>query len=115
GGLLDTVGFIAPHGQTVAIIVVVMAITYLSLIVGELVPKRIALADPERTAAAVARPMRALSWFAAPAVWLLRRSSDGILAILGLGGSRQSTVTEEEVKSLIAEGTRAGVFAPQER
>jgi putative hemolysin len=115
GELLDGVAFIAPNGDSVAFVVVVVVITYLSLVVGELVPKRIALADPERTAALVARPMRLLSTIAAPAVWLLKHSTDAVLVLLGLGGDRDATVTEEEVKALIAEGTQAGVFAPEER
>ena len=73
------------------------------------------MANPERTAALVARPMRILSRVAAPAVWLLKHSTDAVLALLRLGGAREATVTEEEVKALIAEGTQAGVFAPQER
>jgi putative hemolysin len=98
----------------VAIFIVVVAITYLSLVVGELVPKRIALANPERTAALVAPSMQVLSRIAAPAVWLLRTSSDAVLRVLGISGTPREVVTEEEVKALIAEGTRAGVFAPQE-
>ena len=115
GTLLDGIAWIAPNGEAIAFVVVVVVITYLSLVVGELVPKRIALADPERTAALVAPPMRILSRVAAPAVWLLRHSTDGVLRLLGLGGAREETITEDEVKALIAEGTRAGVFAPQER
>lgn len=115
GDTLDRIAFIAPNGGPVAFAVVVVVITYLSLVVGELVPKRIALTNPERTAALVAKPMRLLSRIAAPAVWLLRHSTDAILRLLRLGGARESTITEDEVKALIAEGTRAGVFAPQER
>ncbi|MEX0853416.1 MAG: hemolysin family protein [Bauldia sp.] len=115
GSALDAIAWIAPHGNTVAIAVVVAAITYLSLIIGELVPKRIALANPERAATLVAGPMRALSRVAAPVVWLLRHSTDAILRLLGLHGVRQAAVSEDEIKVLIAEGTRAGVFAPQER
>ena len=115
GKVLDRVAFIAPNGSAVAFAVVVVLITYLSLVVGELVPKRIAMANPERTAALVAPPMRVLSRIAAPAVWLLKHSTDAILRLLGLRGDRESTITEEEVKALIAEGTQAGVFAPQER
>jgi magnesium and cobalt exporter, CNNM family len=112
---LDRIGWIAPNGAAVAFVVVVIVITYLSLVVGELVPKRIALANPERTAALVAKPMRTLSQVAAPAVWLLRHSTDAVLRLLGLGRNESAGITEEEVKALIAEGTRAGVFAPQER
>ena len=115
GDRLDQYAWIAPRGDLIAIVVVVVIITYLSLVIGELVPKRIALANPERTASLIARPMQLLSYAAAPAVWLLRISTDAILRLLGLSGTRQATVTEDEVKSLIAEGTRAGIFAPQER
>ncbi|MEQ9226866.1 MAG: hemolysin family protein [Parvibaculum sp.] len=115
GGWLSGFDLLAEQGDMAGIVIVVVAITYLSLIVGELVPKRIALANPEKTAALVARPMRMLSRAAAPAVWLLKHSTDSVLRLMGLTGSRDSTVSEDEVKSLIAEGTRAGVFAPQER
>jgi putative hemolysin len=115
GKTLDQIGWIAPHGDAVAITTVVVLITYVSLIIGELVPKRIALANPERTATLVAGPMRVLAHGAAPAVWLLRHSTDAVLRLLGLSGVREATITEDEVKALIAEGTRAGVFAPQER
>jgi putative hemolysin len=115
GEWLDQFAWIAPHGDQAAIAAVVVLIGYLSLVIGELVPKRIALANPERAAALIARPMQILSYAAAPAVWLLRASTEAILRLLGLAGTRQTTVTEDEVKSLIAEGTRAGIFAPQER
>lgn len=113
GSWLDTFSFIAPHGKAIGISVTVVAITYLSLILGELVPKRVALSQPERVAALVAGPMRWLSVVAAPAVWLLHISTESVLGVLGLSGSRESTVTEDEVKSLIAEGTQAGIFVPQ--
>jgi len=115
GDVLDRVPWIAPNGDTVAITIVVILITYVSLIVGELVPKRIAHANPERVAMLVAGPMRALSRLAGPAVWLLRHSSDAVLRLLGLTGIREATVTEEEVKLLIAEATESGVFAEEER
>jgi putative hemolysin len=113
--VLNRVALIAPNGEAIAFVAVVVVITYLSLIIGELVPKRIALANPERTAALVAPPMRVLSRIAAPAVWLLKLSTDAVLAVLRLGGSREETVSEEEVRAMIAAGTRSGVFAPQER
>ena len=115
GDWLDGFAWIAPNGDKVAIPLVVLAITYLSLIAGELVPKRIALNDPERIACLVARPMARLSHIAAPAVWVLKRSSDFVLRLLGLHRKEESSVTEEEVKALIAEGTSAGVFHPEER
>lgn len=115
GDWLDGNPRIAPNGDAIAIALVVIPITYLSLIVGELVPKRIALTNPERVAAIVAAPMLALSRIAAPAVWLLRHSSDFVLRVLGLAAPRDTVVTEDEVRSLIAEGTRVGVFRPEER
>ena len=115
GACLDRFPVVAPHGDALAIAIVVPAITYLSLIVGELVPKRIALANPERVAAALAPSMHALSRIAAPAVWLLRVSTEAVLGLLGLSGTRDAAVTEEEVRSMITEGTQAGIFVPQER
>ncbi|MGF1630955.1 MAG: hemolysin family protein [Kiloniellaceae bacterium] len=115
GDWLDSFPALAPNGDSIAIGLVVVAITYLSLIVGELVPKRIALANPERVASIVARAMHRLSRLATPGVWVLRSSTEAVLRLLGLAGTRSETVTEDEVKSLIAEGTQAGVFAPQER
>lgn len=115
GPVLDRFDFIAPNGDTVAFVLVVVAITYLSLVVGELVPKRIALENPERIASFVARPMRVLSRIAAPAVWLLRVSTDAILGPLGIGGRREEKVSEEEVKLLVAEGARTGIFEPAEQ
>ncbi len=112
---LNGFALIAPHGETISVIVVVIGITYLSLIVGELVPKRVALANPERVAATVAGPMQILSRLAAPAVWLLKNSTEVILRLLGLAETRSNGVTEEEVKSMIAEGAQTGVFMPQEQ
>lgn len=98
-----------------SVAIVVAGITYFSLVVGELVPKRIALNDPERIAATVARFMRALSTAGAPVVWLLRVSTEALVRLLRVPDKPDSTVTEEEVKSLIAEGTRTGVFHTAER
>ena len=116
GGVLnEQVDWIAPYGHTVAFALVVAAITYFSLIIGELVPKRVALIASERIAALVASPMRTVSRLSAPVVWLLGVSSDAVLKLLRLPTSREQTVTEEEVKTLIAEGTQSGVFEPAER
>ncbi|AWU96672.1 hemolysin family protein [Azospirillum ramasamyi] len=116
GGVLnERVVWIAPYGHTVAFALVVAAITYFSLIIGELVPKRVALISSERIAALVAAPMRTIARLSAPVVWLLGVSSDAVLKLLRLPTSREQTVTEEEVKTLIAEGTQSGVFEPAER
>ncbi|HEX6999620.1 MAG TPA: hemolysin family protein [Gammaproteobacteria bacterium] len=115
GDWLDGWPGIAPYGDTIAIGVVVVVLTYLSLIVGELVPKRIALGSPETIAAAVAPAMQRIARVARPAVFLLKVSTDGVLAFLGLRGKPESRVTEDEVRMLIAEGARSGVFEAKER
>jgi putative hemolysin len=115
GHWFDSFPAVAPNGATVAVGIVVAAITYLSIVIGELVPKRIALSNPERVASFVAGPMTAVSQLAAPLVWVLKASTDSILRILKLSRVPEATITEDEVKSLIAEGTRAGIFVPRER
>jgi putative hemolysin len=94
---------------------VVTIITYFSLIIGELVPKQIALRDPERVACSVAPAMTWLSRVAAPAVWLLSFSGKAVLTLLGGHGPSSQRVTEEEIKTLVAEAEGAGVIEPQER
>ena len=101
--------------RSVAVGLVVAAITYLSLIVGELVPKQIALANPERVASLVAGPMATVARIAAPAVWLLEVSSTLVLRLLGRGKEAGQVVTEEEIRAMIAEAETAGVVEPQER
>jgi putative hemolysin len=115
GVWLDSWPLIAPYGQPVAIALIVLGVTYVSLVVGELLPKRIALNDPERVASALAPLMRVFARAATPAVWLLRLSTEGLLRGFGLARNRTLTVTEDEVRMLVAEGTRTGVFMPKER
>ncbi|MGF1624909.1 MAG: hemolysin family protein [Alphaproteobacteria bacterium] len=115
GAVLEGLPVLGGYGGTIGVGVVIVAITYLSIVLGELVPKRIALKSPERVAAAAARPMRLLSRAAAPFVWLLGTSTDLLLRLLGLQGARDATVTEEEIRSLITEGTLAGIFVPAEK
>jgi len=90
--------------------VVFFAITYLSLIIGELVPKNLALRHAENIACAVAPLMTTLSRVTAPAVWLLDISTRAVFWLLRQKQQRQTTVTEEEIKMLIAEAERAGVL-----
>jgi putative hemolysin len=107
--------WLAPYGEPAALGIVVLCLTYVSLVIGELVPKRIALNDPERIASALAPLMRGVAKVASPLVWLLRGSTESVLRLFGLARDRKMTVTEDEVRSLVAEGTRAGVFMPKER
>jgi putative hemolysin len=106
---------LAPFSAEIAYALVIAAITYLSLIVGELVPKQLALRAPERIAALVAPTVDLVARISTPAVWLLETSSRFVLRILGSEVQPPETVTEEEVKMLIAEGTRTGVFHRQEQ
>ena len=94
---------------------VVLATTYLSLIIGELVPKRVALQNAEAIAASVAGPMTVLAAAGRPVVWFLRLSTETALRLIGRRDVEGSVVTEEEVKALIAEGAEAGVFQHAER
>lgn len=95
--------------------VVVAAITYASLIVGELVPKQVALRNPEGVAARVARPMTILATVAAPIVWLLDISGRGVLALLGQSETSASIVTDEEIRTIIAEAEHHGTIEADEK
>ncbi|MCF2147185.1 hemolysin family protein [Desmonostoc muscorum LEGE 12446] len=109
------VPLLAPYSEPISFGIVVLIITYLSLIVGELVPKRLALNNPEKIASTVAIPMRALSAIASPMVYLLSASTDLILRVLGVTQSTEPQVTEEEIKILIEQGTEAGTFEEAEQ
>ena len=105
---------LAPYAEVLSITLVVLVITYLTLIFGELVPKRIALNDAENLAAAVAKPMRFLSVIAAPVVFILSRSTEAVLRIMGIRETEEPPVTEEEIKIMLEEGTEAGIFEKAE-
>jgi len=114
-GTLRELGVAPTTADTLAISGVVLAITYLSLIVGELVPKRLALANPEAIASRVAAPMMLVARVASPLVWLLRVSTNGLLRLLGASGEPGSRVTEDEIRALLAEGAEAGVVKRAEK
>ena len=107
-GLPDNVADVGGVGA------VVVAITYGSLILGELVPKQIALRNPEGVASRVAQPMAFLALVGTPVVWLLDVSGKLVLRLLGQGGQTGDAVTEEEVRTIIAEATTAGVLETEE-
>lgn len=112
---LSSVPGIGNYADSLAVAIVVILITYLSLIVGELVPKRMALNHAEGIARFVARPMSLLSKVGAPIVWLLQRSTEVALKLLGVKPQEQQVVSQQEVRTLIAEGTEAGVFDRDEQ
>lgn len=103
------------YAEPLALGAIVVVTTYATLIIGELVPKRIAMRRPERIAMLVAPAMHQLARIAAPIVWILKASTEGVMRLLPLRPAPETTVTEEEVRMLIAEGTRAGVFLATER
>ena len=106
---------LAPYGGIIGVGVIVVAITFFSLVLGELAPKRIALVHAERIACAVAAPMRFLSSLAFPLVRLLGVSTDLVLRILKVKSSLEPHVTPEEIKILVAQGTAVGVFEESEQ
>ncbi|HEY0925954.1 hemolysin family protein [Brevundimonas sp.] len=106
---------IAPWSEAIATGIVVVLITYVSLIVGELVPKRLALIFPEAIAAKMAAPISSLALVLKPFVLLLTASTSGILKVLGVKDRDGSDVTQEEVETMIAEGTSAGLIEPEEQ
>lgn len=106
---------VAPYAAEIAFGLVIALTTILSLILGELIPKRIALAAPEPMAAAMAPLMSLIERVASPLVWVLRMTTESILNLLGLNRTRQEDVTEEELQSLIVEGEKAGVIEEEER
>jgi putative hemolysin len=112
---LARVPALAPYSEPLGLAIVVIAITYLSLVVGELVPKRLALYHPEAIARVVARPMRLLSRATYPGVRLLSVSVDLALALIRVRPPAEPTITEAEIRSMIEEGTRAGVLLKAEQ
>lgn len=108
--LIGRVPALAPYQYGIALTLVVLVITYFSLVLGELVPKRLALNAPEAIASAIARPMHALSLLAYPAVRLLSASTELGLRLLSVRRSTEPPVTEDEIRILLKQGTQVGVF-----
>jgi putative hemolysin len=113
-GWLQSIGASDAVANFVGVGGVVVLITYMSLIIGELVPKQIALRDAEGVAIRVAVPMKILATIGSPIVWVLDVSGKLVLRLLGQGGESEEKVTEEEVKTIIAEATTAGVIESEE-
>lgn len=113
--LLEGIPFIEDHRQGVSLVLVVTIITFLSVVLGELVPKRLALQSAERVASLIARPMQALSVLATPIVRLLSVSTDAVLRLLGIQASSEDDVSEEEIRILVREGAQAGIIKEVER
>jgi putative hemolysin len=112
---LTPVPLLAPYAQSIGVVVVVLGTTYLTLVIGELVPKRIALAASEDIAILVARPMRLLSRLTYPMVRLLSISTNAVMRILPIQASQEPPVTEDEIRLLMERGAKAGVLEKAER
>jgi putative hemolysin len=115
GDYLNDLGWFGAYAEPVAYATIVILITLLSIVLGELVPKRIALAYPETVAARVARPIAMIGAVGRPVVALLGVSSAFLLTLLRVPQTRDETVTEEEVHTILEEGTTSGVIDPAER
>lgn len=98
-----------PYAKTISVSIITVIVTYLSLVFGELVPKRVGMAMPEKIAQLVAKPMNMLSSITSPFIWLLSISSDTLVKLMGIK-ENDSSVTEEEIKSLIQEGATGGTI-----
>ncbi len=107
--------FIKPYATTVASVLMVIIITYFSIVFGELIPKRLGLRFPENIAMSVSKPMRIISIISSPFVWLLTISNEGFLKLLGIKDDGDEVVSEEEIKSIIKESTEGGEIQQKEQ
>ncbi|HET8962343.1 MAG TPA: hemolysin family protein [Chitinophagales bacterium] len=109
-GLFLQINFLAPYAANISLTIVIILITALTLIVGELIPKRIGMANPEPIAIYLSAPMTFLSTITKPFIWILTTSSDAIIKLFGIKTVSDDKVTEEEIKAIIQEGTETGAI-----
>jgi putative hemolysin len=114
GKILERIPLLASYADSIALGIVVVSITVVSIVIGELLPKRIALHSPELIASTLAGPMIFVSKVFTPIVWLFSQVTDGLLRLLGIKPGSEPPVTEEEIQLLIDQGTEAGVFEESE-
>ena len=107
---LNTFPSLQPFSQTIAVTVIVVSLTFFSLVLGELVPKRIGLTMPEKISRTLAIPMNGLSKLTSPFIWLLTITSDLLIRLLRIKPTSESRITEEEIKAIIQEGTEEGAI-----
>ncbi len=112
---LEKIPFIKPYAGTVSTTIVVIIVTFLSIIFGELIPKRIGLQKAERIARLVAPPMKFFARLTHPIVWLLNKTSNAFFALFNIESSKDESVTEEEIKAIISEGTEQGAIEEAEQ
>ncbi len=99
---------ISAYAHPIAVVLIVIIITFFSIVFGELIPKRIGLLFPERIAAAVALPMNVLSKITSPFIWLLSSTNDFFLKFFGIQSEPKEAITEEEIRAIIQQGTTGG-------
>lgn len=112
--MLEQVPAVAAYADTLSLGIMVVVLTYVSLIIGELVPKRLALTHPEAVASVIARPMVIVARVARPIVLLLSVSTDSIVRLFGIRQTKQPGVTVEEIRVMLEQGAEEGVFKPTE-
>ena len=106
--------YMAAYADAIGLTLVAVVITYFTLVLGELVPKRLALRSPERVASVIAKPMARLARLTSPLVSLLSASTEFVLLLIGIRGEPEPAVTEEEVRMMLEQGAEIGVFEPME-
>ncbi len=111
---LQKIDVLKPYSGTIATSLIVIVLTYLSLVLGELVPKRIGLSNPEKIAKLASGPMRVVTWVTFPFTWLLSISANLIIRLLNIK-TQDNQVTEEEIKAIINEGTEHGAIDEAEQ
>jgi putative hemolysin len=113
--VIEKINFLQHYAATISTTIIVIIVTFLSILLGELIPKRIALMNPERIAKSVAVPIKTLSDFSYPLVWLLSSMSSGFFRLFNIKKSTDSQVTEEEIKAMINEGSELGAIEEEEK
>ena len=112
---LEKVAFLQKHAATLSTLFIVIIVTFISIIFGELLPKRIGMSRPEIIAKSIAKPMRFLSKVSYPMVWLLSNITNGLFKLFNLKPSTDSQVTEDEIKAMISEGSEQGTIEEDEK
>src|SRR5688572_23991379 len=113
--VIEKIELIRPYAETIATTIIVIIVTFLSIVFGELIPKRFALVNSERIAIAVAGPMKSFAKFTYPIVWLLNKTSNLFFTLFNIRRTKDETVTEEEIKAIITEGTESGSIEEEEK
>lgn len=112
---IEQIDFLKPYAASISIVIIVIIVTFLSILFGELVPKRIAIMSPESIAKNVAKPIKILSTISYPLVWLLSSLNTGIFKLFNIKANLNSQVTEEEIKAMINEGSEMGAIEEEEK